>query len=73
MLTKILKNLKWWLLPVTIIVFLLFVEAGTDAYGITNDEEGLMYAAWLLVIVNVCLFVFNAKWQKIVEQWFSQS
>lgn len=69
MVKKILSNLKWWLLPVTIIVFLLFVEAGTDSDGITSDEEGVMYAAWLLVIVNVCLFVFNKKWQNLVTKW----
>lgn len=66
---KLLKNLKWWLLPVTIIVFLLFVEAGTDSNGISSDEEGIMYAAWLFLIANVCLFIFNKKWQKLVDQW----
>lgn len=69
MLKKIIKNLKWWLLPVTIIVFALFVEAGTDSNGISSDEEGIMYAAWIFVITNVCLFIFNKKWQKLVEQW----
>lgn len=66
---KFLKNLKWWLLPVTIIVFLLFVEAGTDSDGISSDENGIMYAAWLLVVVNACLFVFNTKWQKTVDDF----
>lgn len=66
---KLLKNIKWWLLPVTIIVFLLFIESATDSTGISSDEEGLMYGAWILVIVNVCLFVFNKKWQKLIDSW----
>lgn len=69
MIKKILKNLKWWLLPVTIIVIALFVEAGTDSNGISSDEEGIMYAAWILVIINVCLFVFNKKWQNMLDKW----
>lgn len=68
MLKKILKNLKRWLLPVTIIVFALFVDAGTDSNGISSDEEGTMYAAWILVIINVCLFVFHKMWQKIIDK-----
>lgn len=66
---KLLKNIKWWLLPVTIIVFLLFIEAATDSTGISSDEEGLMYGTWILVIINVCLFVFNKKWQKLIDSW----
>lgn len=67
--TKLLKNVKWILLPFTIIAFLLFVNAVTDSTGISSDEEGLMYGAWILVIVNVCLFVFNKKWQKTIDNW----
>lgn len=66
---KLLKNVKWILLPFTIIAFLLFVNAATDSTGISSDEEGLMYGAWILVIVNVCLFVFNKKWQKTIDKW----
>lgn len=67
---KILKNFKWIMLPVTVLVFLMFIEAGTDRDGITSSEEGIMYAAWLLLIANVCLFAFNRKWQHLVNQWF---
>ncbi len=67
---KLLKNLKWYLLPFTVGAFLLFVEAGTDSDGISNSEEGVMYTAWTLVIANVCLFVFNRKWQDAVSRWF---
>lgn len=66
---KLLKNVKWILLPFTIAVFLLFVNAATDSTGISSDEEGLMYGAWILLIVNVCLFVFNKKWQRLVDSW----
>lgn len=67
MIKKFLKNLKWWLLPVTVIVFLLFIEAGTDSNGISSDEEGIMYGAWILLIVNAALFVFNKKWQNMID------
>lgn len=66
---KILKNVKWILLPFTIITFLLFINAATDSTGISSDEEGLMYGAWILVIVNVCLFVFNKKWKHLIDTW----
>ena len=69
MVKKVLFNLKWWLLPVTIIVFTLFIEAGTDSYGIESDEEGIMYTAWFLLIANACLFGFNKKWQRFINQW----
>lgn len=62
--------LKWFLLPITLACFLLFIEAATDTYGITSSEEGIMYAAWILLIINVCLFVFNKKLQQLVNQWF---
>ena len=66
---KILCNLKWIILPVTLVVFLFFVEAATDAYGISSDEEGLMYGAWILVIANICLFLFDKKWRKFLDNW----
>lgn len=66
---KLLKNVKWIMLPFTIITFLLFVNAATDSNGISSDEEGVMYGAWILVIVNVCLFVFNKKWQNLIDTW----
>lgn len=69
MMVKILKNVKWILLPFTIVTFLLFINAATDSTGISSDEEGLMYGAWILIIVNVCLFVFNKKWQRMVDTW----
>lgn len=65
---KLLKNLKWILLPVTIITFLLFVDAGTDSNGISSDEEGIMYTAWLFLIINVGLFVFNKKWMNFLDK-----
>lgn len=70
---NLLKILKWILLPFTIAVFLLFVNAATDSTGISSDEEGLMYGAWILVIVNVCLFVFNKKWQKTIDNRMQQN
>ncbi|MGM9842687.1 MAG: hypothetical protein ACI30S_00530 [Muribaculaceae bacterium] len=68
LLKPILKNLRWILLPVTIIVTLLFVESATDSEGICSDEEGIMYAFWLLLIANVLLFIFNKKWQDFLDQ-----
>lgn len=62
-------NLKWIMLPITAIVFILFIDAATDSNGISGDEEGLMYGAWILVIANVCLFVFNKKLKNIVDSW----
>lgn len=59
------------MLPVTIFVFLCFIEAATDAYGITSDEEGIMYTAWLLLIVNAALFIFKSKWNEFVNKFFS--
>lgn len=64
---KILYNLKWIILPVTLIVFLLFIEAATDSTGISSSEEGLMYGAWILVAVNVCLFLFDKKWREFLD------
>lgn len=66
---KLPKNAKWILLPFMLMTFLLFTNAATDSTGISSDEEGLMYAAWILLIINVCLFVFNKKWQKMIEKW----
>ncbi len=65
---KLLKKLKWILLPFTIITFLLFVEAGTDSNGISSDEEGIMYIAWLFLIINVGLFVFDKKWINLLDK-----
>jgi len=65
---KLLKSLKWLLLPVTLIVLLMFIEAATDSSGISADEEGLMYGAWSLVIANAGLFVFNRKWCELVDR-----
>lgn len=69
MIKKFLANLKWAMLPVTFIVLALFVEAGTDSDGISSSEEGLMYAAWLLVIANVCLFIFDKRWKQALDNW----
>ena len=66
---KLLRILKWLLLPITIIVFLMFVEAATDAYGISSSEEGIMYFAWILVAANAALFIYDKKWQKLIDRW----
>lgn len=65
---KFLKALKWFLFPITLVAFLLFIDAATDAFGITDSEEGLMYAAWALLIVNAGLFIFNRKWCDLVDR-----
>lgn len=67
---NLLKEIKWILLPITLVVFFLFGEEATDSNGISSDEESLMYGAWILIIVNICLFIFNRKWQKLVDEWF---
>lgn len=67
---KLLKNLRWVLLPLTSILFILFVDSATDKYGISSGEEGLMYVTWVLIILNVSLFVFNRKWQALIDEWF---
>ncbi len=69
MLKTLLKKLRWWLLPVTWVVFLHFIEAATDSCGISSDEDGLMYGFWTLLITEVCLFVFNKKWQHLIDTW----
>lgn len=66
---KFLRVLKWVLLPITIFYFLMFVEAATDAYGISDSEEGVMYLAWVLVALNACLFIFNKRWQQQIDRW----
>lgn len=69
MIKKILIQLKWWLLPFSLMAFVLFVEAGTDSEGISNSEEGIMWTAWFLVIVNISLFVFYKKWKNVIEKF----
>ena len=39
LLKPILKHLRWILLPVTIVIALLFVEAATDSYGKTTSKD----------------------------------
>ena len=69
---KILKQAKWIMLPFTIITFLSFIEAATDSDGIDSFEEGLMYWAWTLLIVNVLLFAYDKKWQNLINKWLSR-
>lgn len=68
LLKPILKRLRLILLPFTIIITLLFVEAATDFDGISSSEEGIMYTFWLLLIANLLLFIFNKKWQALIDQ-----
>ena len=67
-LIKLLRNLRWVMLPVTVIIFLQFVEYATDADGIAGGEEEYMYWAWFLLIVNAALFFFNKKWQSLINR-----
>lgn len=50
----------------------MFIEAATDEYGISSDEEELMWSAWIILAINICLFVFNAKWQRLVDRFFPE-
>lgn len=67
-LIKLLRYLRWIMLPITVIVFLQFVECATDGDGISVFEEEYMYWAWILLIANAALFIWNKKWQKIIEK-----
>ena len=67
---KLFSNLRWILLPLTIFIFVIFIEAATDEYGISSSEEGIMYLTWGLIIINAGLFIFNQKWQKLIKNWF---
>lgn len=70
MIKKLLSNLKWFLLPATIIVCLRFLEAASDEYGISSDENGIMILFWILLIFNVALFLFDKKWKRFIDSLF---
>ena len=69
---KLLLQIRWVLLPFTIFTFLSFVEAATDEDGISVFEEEVMFWAWTLLIVNVLLFIYNKKWQNLVNKFLSR-
>ena len=68
-LIKLLRYLRWVMLPITVIVFLQFVECATDGDGITGWEDEYMYWAWFLLIVNAALFIWNKKWQSLIRKF----
>ena len=64
-----LYRLNFILLPFTVGFVMHFIERGTDSDGITSSEAWIMYSAWGFLIVNTSLFIFNRKWQKLIDHW----
>lgn len=67
LLSKLLYNLKKIGVIVTIIYGILFIEASTNAYGITDDELYIMYTFWISFAITLALFLFEKKWITICD------
>lgn len=67
-LRKILYNLKWIGVVLSVAYGLSFVECATDGSGISSSEEYVMYTFWTSLITTIVLFIFDKKWTELCDK-----
>lgn len=66
---KVLRMMKWILLPCVILSLLALLEASTRADGMNSGGYAIVLFALSLTAADACLFVFNRQWHGLIDRY----
>lgn len=67
-LSRVLYNVKWLGLLITICMAPISIEMATDGEGVSRDEEEYFYGFLVILAVTIVLFVYDKKWKNLCDK-----